>query len=192
MKIARGGGQQPHYKIINTFLSDEIGSYSINLHNGSGRLIAKLESSQEQNQIKNLNTLDNIISSQNFNPNFIKIDTDGFDFKILRSAKHTLKTHHPAIFFEWDKFFLEEQGENPISVFEMLQDLGYEELIIFDNFGNLLCKIHSNDKQNLALLLDYTKQSNKNIYYYDILAFCKHSNISANEYLKESRDLNYT
>lgn len=46
-------------------------------------------------------TLDSIVTIYHFEPNLIKIDTDGFDFKVLRGAQRTLKEYAPVIFFEW-------------------------------------------------------------------------------------------
>ncbi|RAX52443.1 hypothetical protein CCY99_07275 [Helicobacter sp. 16-1353] len=112
----------------------------------------------------------------------MKIDTDGFDFKVLRSARETLEMHKPCIYFEWDKFHLEAQNENVLSIFSFLGELGYEWAIIYDNFGNLLCTISTSDTQNLALLMKYTKISNCNIFYYDVLLF--HSISDCEEYLR--------
>ena len=58
-----------------------------------------------------------MVKQANFSPNFIKIDTDGFDFKVLRGANNTLKTYKPVIFFEWDKIHLQAQNEDFLSIF---------------------------------------------------------------------------
>ena len=116
--------------------------------------------------------------------NFIKVDTDGFDFKVIRSAENTLKTYKSTLFFEWDLFFLQAQNENPTSIFTYLNSLGYTQLLIFDNFGNLLVILHSDDIQNLSLILDYTRKSNKHIYYYDVLALHKDTPLDAWECAK--------
>jgi FkbM family methyltransferase len=68
----------------------------------------------------------------------IKVDTDGFDCKILRGAAEFLKSAKPIIFFEYDPFFLAEQGDDGISIFQDLNSYGYKKLLIYDNFGDLM------------------------------------------------------
>lgn len=75
-----------------------------------------------------------------------KIDTDGFDLKILRGANQFLKDVKPVIFFEYDPYYLLLQNEYPLSVFEQLNKLGYEKCLLFDNLGDFLCEVDSNDK----------------------------------------------
>lgn len=154
--------------VENVFIGDCDKHFSNNLQDGSGSLKASLDK-------KGITTvsLDDVVKKHNFKPNFIKIDTDGFDFKVIRSAKETLKQYTPILFFEWDKFFLKNQNENPLSIFPILQKLGYYDIFIFDNFGNLLCRENINNLDNLQRLLDYTEKSNKNIYYYDLLTLHK-------------------
>lgn len=180
------GGATPQLLIENSFITDTHDSYTITRYDGS----AKLEHSPSTIDSKDLShdltfhTLDALIAKHHFSPNFIKIDTDGFDFKVIRSATHTLQTHKSAIFFEWDLFFLQAQNEDPTSIFAHLKSLGYTQLLIFDNFGNLLVVLDSDDTPNLALLLDYTLKSNKHIYYYDVLALHQDTPLDAWECAK--------
>ena len=68
----------------------------------------------------------------------IKIDTDGFDCKIIRGAADFLLIAKPVIFFEYDPFLLAEQGDDGISIFKYFSGLGYNHLLIYDNFGDLM------------------------------------------------------
>lgn len=183
--ISMGGGHNknlPLFIISHTFLgdSDEQNTYSISLQDGSGKLIDDKHNSSIQIQ-----TLDTLVSKADFSPNFIKIDTDGFDFKVLRGSVKTLTHFKPTIFFEWDREHLLAQNEDFLSIFPQLNKLGYEQLLIFDNFGVLLCSLQSDDYNNLALLMDYTQDSRQNIYYYDILAFHKDGSFNPKEWFKQ-------
>jgi FkbM family methyltransferase len=71
-------------------------------------------------------------------PKMIKTDTDGFDGKILRGATDVLRSAKPVVFFEYDPFFLAQQDDNGVAIFDLLADHGYAGLIIYDNFGDLL------------------------------------------------------
>lgn len=150
---------------INDILSEALQS---NLKDGSNSLT--LTNPDQSKQILNMNTLDNICQKYSFTPNFIKIDTDGFDFKVIRSALQTIQKYQPLILFEWDDFFLRKLNEDSLSIFSFLLDKGYDKLIIFDNFGNLLTSLDTKDINNLEILIKYTINSNQNIYYYDVLA----------------------
>ncbi len=195
--VNNGGGD---IIIEHSFVSDNMQNYTISLQDGSGKLIINNVESGTIDSINlmqntanmSLKSLDMIVNMHRFTPNFIKIDTDGFDFKVLRSAKKTLLIYKPAIYFEWDKFHLETIGENPTAIFEYLHAIGYEELLIFDNFGTLLCKLDSSDVFNLSLLMDYTLESNRNIYYYDVLSFHKDNRangVSIEDYLIFTKSL---
>lgn len=151
--------------IENVFIGDSDERFLNNLKDGSGSLIKTDKNALGISPV----ALDYIVEKCGFEPNFIKIDTDGFDFKVIRSAKHTLKKYNPPLYFEWDKFFLEKQKEDPLSIFPFLKELGYEDIFIFDNFGTLLCKEQVSNTDNLNRLLNYTEHSNLNIYYYDLL-----------------------
>ncbi|TLE01559.1 FkbM family methyltransferase [Helicobacter japonicus] len=188
-KKVMGGGYnentKPQFLLYECFLGDKMGHYTISLRDGSGTLQSiedKGNTLQDFESVK-IRTLDSVIAETHFAPHFIKIDTDGFDFKVLRGAKQTLTENQSVLFFEWDKNHLVAQDENPLSIFSLLNELGYKELLIFDNFGTLLCKIASDDSTNLALLIDYTLKSRQNIYYYDVLTFHKDSLFNAKDYI---------
>lgn len=82
----------------------------------------------------------------------IKVDTDGFDCKILRGAADFLKSAKPIIFFEYDPFFLGDQGDDEISIFQDLSGYGYKNLLIYDNFGDLMLSTNINNSRILEEL----------------------------------------
>ena len=166
-KMQIGGGSRDNcvkYIIECTFISDKSNlNYDINLSNGSGNLI------QSNSCNLHFQTLDEVFNKHSFTPNFIKIDTDGFDFKVIRSGLNFIKRHKPSLYFEWDRAFLEAQNENYLSIFADLKECGYKDAVIFDNFGSPLCILGLDDERNFSLLASYTTHSRQNIYYYDIL-----------------------
>ena len=83
----------------------------------------------------------------------LKIDTDGFDNKIIRGAIPFLKNTKPVIFFEYDPFFLSKQNDNSLSIFSELNFIGYQRMLVYDNYGELLL---SADLNNSRLLEDIT------------------------------------
>lgn len=128
-------------------------------------------------------TLDEIVEKNHFCPDIIKVDTDGYDYKVLRGAKKVLSETKPAIFFEWTKLEWSEAGEDLIGVFSYLKELGYEEVAIFDNFGYYIGIINCSNTAYLKQLIDYTKY--QRIFYYDVLAVHKDAPYSINEVCSE-------
>ena len=100
----------------------------------------------------------------------LKIDTDGFDCKIIRGAIDYIQQSKPVVFFEYDPFFLTQQGDDGLSIFKLFVEAGYQKLIIYDNFGNLLLTCNVNDFDLLHHIhLFFSSRLGR--YYCDICAF---------------------
>lgn len=82
----------------------------------------------------------------------IKIDTDGFDCKIIRGAEDFLSAARPAIFFEYDPLLLSRQGDDGFSVFDALRGLGYDSAVVYDNLGHYLLSMQLSDSKLLKEL----------------------------------------
>lgn len=170
------------YALEKVYLCDnnDTANYVIQSSNGTGHLIQN----EGHGDSVNIVTLDHLLNSKYGNKQFdlLKIDTDGFDFKVIRGARHYLQRYHPLIFFEWDKAFCKEQGEDPLSIFPVLDELGYKECILFDNFGNVFDNV---DTKNTALLKSYIENTiGEGLpYYYDVLAIPNNGNYTTKEIL---------
>lgn len=93
------------------------------------------------------------------NAKLLKIDTDGFDNKIIRGAAQFLKQSKASIFFEYDPFYLAKQHEMGTDIFDFLVDLGYHKWVVFDNFGRYLMTLTQNDKHLFVNLHQYFNQN---------------------------------
>jgi FkbM family methyltransferase len=69
-------------------------------------------------------TLDQVLGGER-RVDFIKIDTDGFDFEVLKGAAHTLKDQEPLLFFELAPDLVKDVS----ACIGALQALGYQRLI---------------------------------------------------------------
>lgn len=65
----------------------------------------------------------------------LKIDTDGFDGKVLAGATRLLNDHRPAVIFEWHPLLYDATGQNRHRPFEVLSAAGYRWLVWFDKYG---------------------------------------------------------
>lgn len=99
----------------------------------------------------------------------LKIDTDGFDLAIIRGSIDFIELAKPILFFEYDPFFLKNQKEDGISIFSLLQTLGYHSIIIYDNFGRYLISLPLTETNQIADMHGYLL-NRLGDYYYDICA----------------------
>lgn len=104
------------------------------------------------------------------NVKFLKIDTDGFDCKIIRSNVNYLKINKPVIFFEYDPYFLNLIGDDGLSVFSTLSEIGYEKLLIYDNTSVFLISLNIEDIISLEELNLYYSGRQSEMYM-DICVF---------------------
>jgi len=82
----------------------------------------------------------------------VKIDTDGFDCKIIRGNADFLAAARPVIFFEYDPLLLFRQSDDGLSVFDTLWGLGYDCAIVYDNFGHFILSLRLSDTKLLKEL----------------------------------------
>ena len=102
-----------------------------------------------------LTALDKIIELSNVKKvGLIKVDTDGFDTKIVRSAHQVLHRDHPVLFLEIQPYHL-MRNDNIDSFFKWLQQFGYKEMLLWDNFGRFLCNIDFSKPTLIKQLMAY-------------------------------------
>jgi FkbM family methyltransferase len=68
----------------------------------------------------------------------LKIDTDGFDAKVIRGSAGVIARDRPAIFLEYDPDFMARVGDDGREVLRLLGRAGYGPVIAYDNHGRYL------------------------------------------------------
>jgi FkbM family methyltransferase len=126
---------------------------------------------ENSNKIR-IKTLDGILGqyARFSKSKMMKIDTDGFDCKIIRGATEFLRQAKPVLFFEYDPFFLKGQGDDGLSTFSLLKENGYSGLLIYDNFGDLMICLPEINMERLEELHLYFS-GRDSAQYYDMCAF---------------------
>jgi len=94
-------------------------------------------------------TLDSYFSSSD-RLDFLKVDTDGFDYDVLRGGSDVLSRLKPTLYFEFDKQLLERAGRDPAAFLAFLATLGYKDFLALSNYGEAL-SIASTPKQVMDL-----------------------------------------
>ena len=77
-------------------------------------------------------------------PQLVKIDTDGYDFRIILSHLPFLSTRKPVLFFEYI-VDARPSCEQSLECIDALIRVGYEQFLVFDNFGHFLLSTTSRD-----------------------------------------------
>lgn len=90
----------------------------------------------------------------------LKIDTDGFDFKIMKGSVEFLKFSKPVIFTEFDQNLMKEIKEDFNEMFEFFRSLDYLYVIFYDNFGDYLISLNINDTEKIEDITNYFDNRN--------------------------------
>ncbi len=169
------------FRIIPKYIgleSDE-GVRGVITSNGTAHIKREVETSLEFTPecTFSVTTYDEMIGSNSDlpEPRLVKIDTDGFDFKIIMTSLCALSKNKPILFFEFDPSFspINEKHE-ATKTLNCLNEVGYVHYIIFDNFGNYMVSFSGNQLNIFSDLLFYLEQSRYNgggINYLDICCF---------------------
>lgn len=115
----------------NIALSNKKGTDVLNLcsdHNG----LHTMGKTPRFNNIKPISietdTLDNIFFENNIDVNFIKIDTEGFEYYILEGGKKTIYKNKPIIQLEYNKYHMQQCNVTEEQMNDMIKSMGYKIL----------------------------------------------------------------
>jgi len=138
--------------------------------NGTANLVAA-DPNSEDVAMKVRSMTDILADHPKFaNPTVLKIDTDGHDNGILRSASDFLRKHQPILHFEFAPYLVESVGgTEATSIFADLREWGYERVVLFANRGEMLGAYDTLD-ENLPFMARQL-QATDEIAYWDIAAF---------------------
>ncbi|MGA2046560.1 MAG: FkbM family methyltransferase [Terracidiphilus sp.] len=118
-------------------------------------------------------SLDDILSHcEAASVSLLKSDVDGFDYDVIDSSDLILRTHMPILYFEcqFDCISQKEAFEKTIAG---LEEMGYVNWVMFDNFGETV--LRTRDILTVYQLFDYVwrqclGRSTRTIGYFDVLA----------------------
>jgi len=144
---------------------DELAAVSMSTQFGTGFLSASPGARTQ------LRSLDSVLEDPRYRDlpwNLVKLDTDGYDFDILKGAQGLLRTRGPALFFEYVPQLLRDRGTEPMEVFTWLAARGYAEFTMFTNFGEKLLTVDARSFDAVAQLATYSSAFRR--LHYDVLA----------------------
>ena len=162
----------PKSLILQEFVAIEYPLRNTNgsLHHWGGT--AKFIESKLNNSFNQISQID-LASIIDKNVRLVKIDCDGFDFKILNSVIPRIQPHRPAFYYENEITTLDHLSE-AVEVIKNFKKAGYKYVIAARNCGILIYggEINSSlqDIFDLQFLL-YSNKLRSALYYTDILVF---------------------
>lgn len=100
----------------------------------------------------------------------VKVDTDGFDADCINSFGVKLRDISPVLYWE-NEIHTDAQLDKYKQMVNYLDDAGYKDFYVFDNFGNYLCKVDSTGMKNIDDYLGRIMHGNstRSFYYVDVL-----------------------
>ncbi len=167
--------------IFKAFLGEE--SKTENLTNDSSMGTGRLTASAASIVIEKLD--DFVTTNHLTGVKLLKIDTDGFDLKILRGAFQFIEANLPVIFFEYDAVFLEEQHENGVDIFIQLKSRGYATALFYDNYGKFLLSLNIENMVAIEQLYGYMKKREGAFQYFDVCLFHKNDDDIAKDVIEK-------
>jgi FkbM family methyltransferase len=159
----------PDVNSLGVLLSDRPGTVDAELvsEGGTGRILHR----PGKNGSAPVETLDRIVAQRPafHDARLVKIDVDGYDFRVLRGGVDFIKRAQPVLFFEQDPALLEAAGEDPDEVWTWLKAAGYTDVFLYDNVGYWVGAFALDDHGLLSQLNAYARQRPGS--YYDVAAF---------------------
>lgn len=158
--------------LIKTFLGEKIESKKISMEKSGWN--TTLVPNEEQGEMVHLKTLDEVLGEQhllNRTLKLLKIDCEGFDTIIIRGSARLIREKKPVLYFEYNKTNMEAIGEEGLSTLLTLGEVGYKNVILFDNKGRYLMTVPIDQVGILKDLHRYAKDDGSCIAYYDICLF---------------------
>lgn len=124
-------------------------------------------------------TLDAVLPA--YDVDLLKVDTDGFDGKVLAGARELLGHAFPSVIFEWHPALCSATGTDPLLAFETLRDIGYQLFLFFTKRGEFshFMADASNSTAELRLLGEWCRTSaTRPDWHYDVVALPPDPSIS--------------
>lgn len=101
----------------------------------------------------------------------LKVDTEGFDCRILRGGMRYIRRVKPMIMMEYHRKNMRRNGENGLDTLEQLRDEGYRDVLFYDNGGRLLTTATLDEMDLVRDLHEYADGYEASIFYYDLCIF---------------------
>jgi FkbM family methyltransferase len=183
---SKNTAQFKNITLVKTFLSDAAAELDCNyLDSGNNLAIIPGERSAKSVLTK-FTSIDELYSEKVFDVQckLLKIDTEGFDLKIIRGSENFITAVKPVILFEYNRDNLSAVESDPFSIFSWLEKRSYNTILFYESDGRFMLSTTLSNHKLLKQLYDYVDGKNAKIYYLDIIAFHSDQDELANEFVQ--------
>jgi FkbM family methyltransferase len=170
------------------FLGEKTGIVSAVIQNAGWNLTLKPGTGASASSIK-LTSLDDFLATQPAGPAFklLKIDTEGFDCRIIRGTANYIQKAMPVITFEYNRGNMDAIGELGLPTLFKLREFGYSRVVFHDQNGRLLLATALTQSDLVKDLHEYADCVRGRIGYLDITVFHTADNDVAEEFIQAER-----
>jgi FkbM family methyltransferase len=105
--------------------------YKCNQNDGMHRIYQSKWCSHEHTNVSTVR-IDDLDYITCFKIDFVKLDVEGSELGALRGMEQMLKRDHPTIMLEFHPPSIEECGDNPKDIFDLLLNIGYDEFRVIN------------------------------------------------------------
>jgi FkbM family methyltransferase len=161
----------PRVEAEQHFIGDIEGAMVRLVDDGRANAATKLvdENSSDLPRLVRLDTIGAPFAEAHGKLSLIKVDVEGFDFSVLRSAEALLRKYEPCLYFEWFPELLTQFENDVCDGFDYLTGLGFTHFVFFTNVGYFHIKLANPDRQQLEALSAVTRQ-NTHMPFFDVFA----------------------
>lgn len=170
------------------FLGEENATMSVQMDHAGWNLTLKPGGDAQTTSIQ-LTRLDDFMATQANAATFklLKVDTEGFDCRILRGAMGFIRQASPVITLEYNRGNMDALGEPGLPTLFQLQELGYADIVFHDQNGRLLLATTLAERALIQDLHDYADCVRGRVGYLDITVFHKADADLAKAFVAEER-----
>lgn len=186
--LGRNFGANPNVCCVNALMSDgdaEVTGRSLIELGGTAHLEPTARGIGDDTPVA---TLDAIVAKhpEFESANLLKIDTDGFDFRVMKGSGKLLARAKPALHFELSFRLWQDVGKTDVAnALRWLCGAGYRSGILYDNLGFLIGTDLFEAPVKLPALHEYALR--RHDFYLNVIAFHEQSGCEA-EYLAGERE----
>lgn len=190
--LEQNSSQFKNVKIFNQYLGEFDEDIEAEVtKKGWNSTIKKAGTDNTEKKIIKIKTLDNLLAAEENINNYklLKVDTEGYDVKIIRGAQKFLKSSKPVICMEYNRDNMNAIGEDGLSTLVLLRELGYDKILIYESEGRLILSTSLREKELIEDLHDYIDGLKSTIYYFDFCIFHESDCDLAVDYISNEKKL---
>jgi FkbM family methyltransferase len=182
-------GQFANVEIHNLFLGETSETISARFEK-KGWNATIVPSNNGSSRELGLTSLDDFMSTVGYFPDckVLKVDTEGFDCRIIRGGLRFIADVKPVIALEYNRDNMSRIGETGIETLGLLKDIGYDTILFYDGTGRLVLSSSLTDMDSINDLHEYANGRDGAIYYYDLCLFHREDTDIASNFRRAERE----